>query len=244
MKREIAAVQPTLTEQVVGKLLEYIQSNRLGGGEELPTESELMKLLQVSRGALREALCHLKALGIVSSRRGSGFRVNDPDIVNAVGDVIRHLVRTGRVGLRKLYEHHRILELGCVGDAVSQATDEHRIQIERARAAYEEAARADVPFPVRIDLAEIAFHQALMASAGCRTLEVINAILYDFFERRLTDQSPYGYERSYLEQVIREHAAVADAYLIRSPEAAYFALRHHLNWSEDALRECELRERL
>lgn len=221
----------TVTGLVVEQLLTYIQERRLGDGAELPTEQELTGLLGVSRGALREALSYLKALGIVTSRRGSGFRVNAPDLVPVLTQMIRHLVRTHEVDLRRIYAHIRCLELGCVWDAILRATEEQLAEIERRRAAYETAAREEPVDPRAVNLAEIGFHKALMASSGCRTLLAINAVLYDYFEVRFNN--PASFMRETLEEKIREQRMLADAYTARAPENAYFAMRRHLRWGEE-----------
>jgi DNA-binding FadR family transcriptional regulator len=49
----------------------------LKSGDPLPTEAEMIEILQVSRGSLREALKSLQAVGIIETRHGSGSYVGE-----------------------------------------------------------------------------------------------------------------------------------------------------------------------
>ena len=219
----------TLTGQVVNRLLDYIKTHNLGVGDELPTEARLVEMWQVSRVALREAFCYLKALGLVTSRRGSGIRVAAPDMVNVLERLLRHLTRPGTAELNELFELRRILELGCVGDAVEKANGAQLDAIEQNCSAFEQLICAEPLDFDRIDEAEIRFHAALMAPANCRMLKVIAAALGEFFrQRHILDDG--AYERQRLEKISREHRLIASAYQMHSPESAYFALRRHLNY--------------
>ena len=62
----------TLAEEVVGNLTDSIQQGQLKPGDKLPTESEIMATLGVSRTVVREALSRLQASGLVETRHGIG----------------------------------------------------------------------------------------------------------------------------------------------------------------------------
>jgi GntR family transcriptional repressor for pyruvate dehydrogenase complex len=64
-----------LSDQVAEALSSEIHSGRLGVGEKLPTEAELVEQFGVSRTVVREAVSRLKSLGQVESRQGSGVFV-------------------------------------------------------------------------------------------------------------------------------------------------------------------------
>lgn len=59
-------------ENVKTGILEYIKSNQLRPGDQLPTEKELSEYLDVGRLSLREGLNALKSEGIILSVRGKG----------------------------------------------------------------------------------------------------------------------------------------------------------------------------
>lgn len=66
----------TLTERTSDKLVGYIIKEELKEGDRLPTETELMKLLDVSRTTLREAIKMLASRNILEVRQGSGIFVS------------------------------------------------------------------------------------------------------------------------------------------------------------------------
>ena len=59
-------------ENVKAGILEYIKTNHLKSGDQLPTEKELAEYLDVGRLSLREGLNALKSEGIILSVRGKG----------------------------------------------------------------------------------------------------------------------------------------------------------------------------
>lgn len=72
-----ASAQP-LYQQVVQTLRDEIVKGVYPVGTQLPTEDELTGKFAVSRHTVREALRHLRADGLVSSRQGSGTTVLPP----------------------------------------------------------------------------------------------------------------------------------------------------------------------
>lgn len=66
-----------ISEQVADRLEDLIRSKKLGLGERLPSERQLMEMLGVGRGAVREALRILEIKGYVDSRPGIGTFVKD-----------------------------------------------------------------------------------------------------------------------------------------------------------------------
>lgn len=65
------------------KILEYIKSNHLQSGDQLPTEVELANRLQIGRLSLREGLNTLKSEGIILSIQGKGtFLACNPDYIS------------------------------------------------------------------------------------------------------------------------------------------------------------------
>lgn len=62
----------TLVEQTTDRIIEYITTNKMQPGQQLPTEAEFTAELGVSRGTLRDAFKVLIARNILEARQGSG----------------------------------------------------------------------------------------------------------------------------------------------------------------------------
>jgi DNA-binding FadR family transcriptional regulator len=63
---------------IVAHLSERIEEGSLPPGARLPTEVEIMRMLGVGRSAVREAMSHLQAAGLVETRHGVGTFVLEP----------------------------------------------------------------------------------------------------------------------------------------------------------------------
>ncbi|WP_214409001.1 FadR/GntR family transcriptional regulator [Sphaerisporangium fuscum] len=96
---------------------EIILRRRLGAGDPLPTESELMAELGISRNSVREALKALQAVGIVEIRHGFGMFVGRMSLSGLVDELAFHsriTLQDGRTDLAHLIEIREILESGLV----------------------------------------------------------------------------------------------------------------------------------
>ncbi len=75
------ALQPvqrqSLSDSVYQQLSHEIVAGRFAPGQPLPPERTLSELLQVNRGAIREAVKRLAQAGLVASHHGSGHEVLD-----------------------------------------------------------------------------------------------------------------------------------------------------------------------
>ncbi|MEU4579510.1 FadR/GntR family transcriptional regulator [Nonomuraea sp. ATR24] len=96
---------------------ELILKRGLKAGDPLPTESELMEELRISRNSVREALKALQAVGIVDIRHGFGMFVGRMSLAGLVDELTFHsriTLQNGRNALANLIEIREILEVGLV----------------------------------------------------------------------------------------------------------------------------------
>lgn len=62
-------------QKAMNYILDILKDEHFKGGYKLPTEEELSKKLGISRNSVREALKTLQNIGIISSMRGSGYKL-------------------------------------------------------------------------------------------------------------------------------------------------------------------------
>ncbi|NUR88155.1 MAG: FadR family transcriptional regulator [Nonomuraea sp.] len=96
---------------------EIIVRRGLVAGDPLPTESELMEELGISRNSVREALKALQAVGIVDIRHGFGMFVGRMSLTGLVDELAFHsriTLQDGATHLEHLVEIREILEMGLV----------------------------------------------------------------------------------------------------------------------------------
>ncbi|MCK2212629.1 FadR family transcriptional regulator [Actinomadura sp. ATCC 31491] len=114
------AARPARTSRAVEAqegVKDLIVRRGLVAGDPLPTESELMEELQVSRNSVREALKALQAVGIVEIRHGFGMFVGRMSLAGLVDELAFHsriTLQNGKNHLAHLIEIREILESGLV----------------------------------------------------------------------------------------------------------------------------------
>lgn len=62
----------TLSDMVVDEIITLLTTGKLKPGDKLPSELELVEMLNVSRSVLREALISLETLGVIERRTKEG----------------------------------------------------------------------------------------------------------------------------------------------------------------------------
>lgn len=101
---------------------------RLKPGDPLPTESEMIEILHVSRGSLREALKSLQAVGILETRHGSGSYVGALSLTAMIDGLAFHSqLGKGNDDLTTaadLADMREIVESALIGRVASRVTPE------------------------------------------------------------------------------------------------------------------------
>lgn len=144
---------------------QLIVQRGLSSGAPLPTESELMAALEVSRHPLREAMKALQALGIVDIRHGYGTYVGSVPLSGLeAGLAFRGAlsVRGDYTDIRYLLEVREVLESGLVGRVLAAYDQMDFDALGAAVDDMERAADRDRFAPER----DWAFHEALYRPLG------------------------------------------------------------------------------
>ena len=166
-----------LYEQVVERLREFIDAQRLQPGDRLMSERELAERLGVSRTSVRQGLTALRVLGLVEIKHGDGVY-----LLRAPGDVIPSLA-SEIVGSE--VDHPIIWEV------------REAIEVHAARFAARRRSAADLrAMRNALDLMETAiaggddgiredrrFHRALVDAAGNPLLRQLTEQLADAIDR-------------------------------------------------------------
>lgn len=77
----------SLQYEIISYIKNYIQENHLRVGERLPSQSEMIEMMGVSRTALREAIKTLEAKDVLEVKNGKGIYVKD-DFQEALYDQV------------------------------------------------------------------------------------------------------------------------------------------------------------
>ncbi|WP_199434963.1 FadR/GntR family transcriptional regulator [Qaidamihabitans albus] len=195
----------------------------LAPGSPLPTESELMQELEVSRHPLREAMKALEAVGIVDIRHGYGTYVGSvPLSALESGLAFRSAlsVRGDYADIRHLLEVREVLETGLVG-RVLEAYDRLDFgTLEEAVAEMEGAAEQGRYAPAQ----DWRFHETLYLPLGNALVLDLLQVFWKVFNA-LDAQLPRADDTPV--ETARSHRAILEALRARDEPALRAAVSEH-----------------
>lgn len=202
----------TLQERIVA----LIHDRQLPAGAPMPTETQLMELLDASRNSVREAVRALQALGIVEIRHGFGTFVGRASL-DVLSPSLEFRIRSGPQGgvraLHDLVEVREILETALVAQ-VARTTSPTRLDALRALVT---AMRTDLE-------ADRAFHTLLYESCGNDlVLQLINLFWQVYHQVEPLLGTPQEDEAL----IVANHRRIVDALAAHDPVAAQDAMRRH-----------------
>ncbi|WP_227404538.1 FadR/GntR family transcriptional regulator [Halomonas sp. FeN2] len=218
--------QGSLSVHVADQLEALITQGKVEVGEKLPTENSLCDAFGVSRTVIREAITHLKSLGLVETRRGVGTSVLRSSTVEA--RPAERINPTTVEDILHLLELRLTLEPAAAELAASRYDDEDRQRLEAQHLAFSNAYTAKTQAREE----DYLFHFAIATATK-------NPFFQSFYKQwsqsvipraklLSIDINPVSSER-YLERVQEEHSYILEAILSRDAQAARETMFQHLN---------------
>ncbi len=216
-----------LGDHLSTRIAELIGRGEFDEAGRLPSELVLANRFGVSRPVVREALSHLRSMGVIESRKGSGSYIRRPSqtpphVVGAVGfGPVNSLAE-----VRKCYEFRVGLEGEAAYLAAQNRTPETLAAMREALERMEAAASsgmlgmsADLEFHIAVARASgNEFFEAAMQSMRMPIEFAIN------LARSLTLTRPLEHLRA----VQTEHVVMLEAIEARDKDAARLAMRRHI----------------
>jgi DNA-binding FadR family transcriptional regulator len=224
-----------LAQGVVAHLTDSIKGGSLKPGDKLPTESEIMRLLGVSRTVVREAISHLQAAALVETRHGIGTFVLEPPAAPMGLDPATVVTMRDVLALLEL----RIsLETEAAGLAAGRRSDGQLAQLRAALDSFEACARAGQETVAP----DMAFHLLLAQASGNRYFhDILSHLGTNIIPRARLNSARIAQDdpAQYLERVIQEHEAIYLAIARGDADGARGAMRTHLSNSRERLRRAQ-----
>jgi GntR family transcriptional repressor for pyruvate dehydrogenase complex len=212
-------IRAPLYEQVAGNIQDWIISQTLRPGDQLPSERVLCERFGVSRTVVREATKALAERGLVSIQAGRGTFVSQLSVEDLAESMHRFL-RFSDEAHEDLLDVRELMEVKIAELAAQRATPEDCRRLEAAVEAMEEA-HDD---PERYMAGDLAFHCALAEATHSAVFVVlVNSIvgfLHDIrrlgFRVNAPERGRIDHRRIY--RAVRDHDCVE----------AQDAMRQHL----------------
>lgn len=218
--------------RIAQELAAMILGGDLAGGERLPPERELMRRFGVSRTAVREAITGLAGRGLLHTRPGHRPIVRPPSYetaIEAVGDLVGHLMREGQ-GAWALFESRIFLEAALARHAAANARKDDIAELQAALLRNREAIGDRHAFYET----DIAFHGVLYRIPRNPIYPAVHKAYVAWLMRHWARME----RASEIDRLNHAgHQAILDAILARDPDEAETALRRHLQFAWELVRE-------
>ena len=231
--RPLPIRRESVTSKAAEEICRYIEAERLGPGQRLPSELQLAGMLGISRNSLREALRILDGLGFVEKRPDTGIVVKGPGLPPASAPGRQAILDA----IPATVQMRAIIEIRCAELAAAAATDENLAELESHVSRFEEALkRGDL---VAATQAHGTFHDTLVAAAHNPSL----AGIFQQVRFVIAEIGPLVLRRTAWRRVQREiHREILDAVARRDGRRAAAAVKKHFR-DVGALVEFNVRHR-
>ncbi len=216
-----------MAEEVVTQVREMIQHGKLRPGDRLPSERELARQLGISRASLRPGLRFLAAIGVLTSRHGSGtYIATGPPALDS--EPLSMLAALHGFTTDKMFEARRLVEVAVAGLAAEHATgDQLRIMSEEVTETY-----AALDNPQEYLVHDFGFHRAVAAASGNPILATFMEMVADILYQRRC--KTIGRSRD-LKESVEMHRKIYQAIRARNADGARAAMSEHLILAELSL---------
>lgn len=220
--------KPTLSAQVARHLLDLVAKEGLRPGDLVPSEVQICKTLQVSRGSVREAYRTLAALGILEIESGRRPRLQSMNPA-VLAQVFGYALSTAQLNPTHVIETRRAIEVQGAQLAARNVTDAQKVtlkglvaQMRSALGERDHARRVTADMAIHTTLAEATCNplNPLLLAALRAPLEHVMAI--DLGSRR---------SESELSRIVDAHDVIVERVCTGDAVGAGVAMAMHFDLS-------------
>ena len=220
-----------LYEEVTNGLLDYIQSEKLQPGDQLPSERELMTWFEVGRPTVREALQNLERLGFVTISHGERARISQLDfgrVFEQMGVTTQFLLNKSDKMMGEMKEARLLFERQMVRRAAETRTGDDVTALREL--VNEQASAKDEQNAAQFMRCDMQFHTRIASVGGNSIYPAVSMAILSWLQKFYLDQLRVSGSE---DLTIAEHVAIADAIERQDADRAEAALSGHLNRSNE-----------
>lgn len=221
-------------EQVLAEIEKRLSAGQLKPGDRLPPERQLAEVLGVSRGAVREALRVLEAIGVVEAGTGSGPSSGSTIVTDSMAGmamVLRVHFELASFTPRDLIEVRLLIERLAATEAAEKATEEDiedlRSLVDQMRGVHTTSSYNDLDAAFHVRVAQISGNR-LIAALMAALREALRRAMVSAFERLTNPLETMGL-------LTKEHAAVVEAIAAADGATAAEVVTRHIHNFYDAV---------
>lgn len=230
MERILIKLQKKNYEIISDELRRIIEAGLIKPGEKLDTIDQLTAQYRVGRSTVREALSHLKALGLVESRQGGGTYVKKPGLEPLA---VQESLQNSNAELSQVLQVRKILEVGAAELAAKHRNAEDIESLSKIIGQMRDAVGNEEINRIY----DTNFHLAIAKASGNAILETLMTHISAAMFRTIKDSRKlWLYSgKDTAGKLFKEHVKLFEAIRDRQPKLAAATMAKHLAQVENAL---------
>jgi len=224
--------QPIKQEKISTKIAEQIKTlikrGELKPGDALPPERELVKVFNVSRASLREALNTLAGMGFLEISQQHRTIVKSL-AAGRITDPLHHLLREDIQTVFELIEVRKAMESWSANHAAKRATVNDIARLEKSV----ETMRLKIKQGLSVVEDDANFHLAISEATHNKIQTHLMFSIYDILKESLGKYI----ESIRMSDIYDQHCKVVEAVKKKDPDLAAVRMREHLDYVKSRVKE-------
>lgn len=215
MQFEKLTTSNKISTEIVSAIKAKLLDGTLKNGDKLPTESEMVEQLGVSRTPVREAIKILESIGVIQIKRGEGmFITNNPSHFSLnplIFSLIMHSNNT-----QKLIEFRQHFEILMINIIRSNWSEEKIKKIEKVYHSQVQRLKPELS-PEELADIDLEFHYAVLGATENAFVIEIGKTIYELYKpKMIASKQSNSIERTlnthkaYLDLLFQKDAAVSE----------------------------------
>ena len=216
-----AIEQKKVSSQIVDQVKTLIASGKLKPGDTLPPERELMKVFNVSRPTLREALNMLSIMGFIQVSQRQRTKVKSL-VPSNITEPLRHLLKEDIQTSLELIDARAIIETANAALAAERADEEDIARLEECI----EKMRIKLRENDSLDNEDANFHLSIAEATHNKIQMHLMFSIYDL----LKETVGLCYYDDEAQNIFKQHSKIVEAIKDKDPQSAKDSMDEHLSY--------------
>ena len=216
-----AIEQKKVSSQIVDQVKTLIASGKLKPGDTLPPERELMKVFNVSRPTLREALNMLSIMGFIQVSQRQRTKVKSL-VPSNITEPLRHLLKEDIKTSLELIDARAIIETANAALAAERADEEDIARLEECI----EKMRINLREDDTLNKEDANFHLTIAEATHNKIQTHLMFSIYDL----LKETVGLCYYNDEAENIFQQHCRIVEAIKEKDPQRAKDRMEEHLTY--------------
>ena len=216
-----AIEQKKVSSQIVDQVKTLIASGKLKPGDTLPPERELMKVFNVSRPTLREALNMLSIMGFIQVSQRQRTKVKSL-VPSNITEPLRHLLKEDIKTSLELVDARAIIETANAALAAERADEEDIARQEECI----EKMRINLREDDTLNKEDANFHLTIAEATHNKIQTHLMFSIYDL----LKETVGLCYYNDEAENIFQQHCRIVEAIKEKDPQRAKERMEEHLSY--------------